>query len=203
MEGQIKEDRPSYVKFERRPVEDRNASIKAGYEVFKDVDYALVTPVGSKDVIPRIVSEWFVQLRQQVKEGRMPESWLKQYEEAYKYWQNGQEPPLNGTPIKGWSLLSPAMQQNVIGANILTVEDLAQANDEACRRMGMGAIGLKDKAANWLKASTGPGKLAAEMSAVQIKNRALEAQVAEMNDSMKQLKAELDLLKNADKEKAA
>lgn len=190
--GAVKDARPSYVKFERKAVEDRTASLAAGHYVAKDVDFAVITPQGSKDKIERVVADWFVQMQQQVKEGRLPEDWFQQYKAAYGYWQKGQEPPLNGTPIRGWTVLSPAIQENVIHANILTVEDLAQINDEAVRRIGMGALDCKEKAIAWLKAAAGPGKLTQEMAALQVRMNELASTNERLLTDNKEMKIALD-----------
>lgn len=142
--------RPPYVRFETMPIEDRDASIAAGRLIVKDVDFAKVTAIGSKDVAIKEVKAWLEQQRQYAKEERIPGEWPMQYERAYAAWKAGQEVPLNGTPIKGWSAVSAAQQSNIIGANILTVEDLAGITDEGIRRIGMGAMELKDKAIRFL-----------------------------------------------------
>ena len=46
-----REERPAYVRFERRPMEDKAASIREGRYVAKDVDFALVTPPYSNDCV--------------------------------------------------------------------------------------------------------------------------------------------------------
>lgn len=186
----IREERPSYVRFERKAVEDRAASLREGRLMTKDVDFALITPQGSKDIVVKEVLSWFVVLDQYVREERIPTVWVKQYKEAYAAWKSGQEPSPLGTPIKGWQVLSPAQQANIIGANILTVEDLAQANDEARRRIGMGAQEHVDKAIAWLKAAKGAGIPAQEMAAMHAKIRQLEAQIKAQADMIAGLKAE-------------
>ena len=195
--SQIKEDRPSYVRFERKAVEDRAASDKAGHYVARDVDYALVTPVGSKDIIPRVAQDWLKMLDQQAKEERIPAKWVQMYKDAYAAWQKGEEIPVDGMPIKGWQLLSPVQQEAVIRANILTVEDLAQINGEAMTRIGMGALGLRDKAAAWLKAAGGTGKLASEMAALQAQNRALNDQNKKLSEDLQALSAQVAQLTKA------
>lgn len=136
-------------------------------------------------------------LDQQAKEERIPAKWVQMYKDAYAAWQKGEEIPLNGTPIKGWQLLSPAQQEAVIRANVLTVEDLAQINGESSTRIGMGAIGLRDKAAAWLKAAGGTGKLASEMAAVQAQNRALTAANEKLSEDLKALAAQVAQLTKA------
>lgn len=68
----VAEARPPYVMFETRAVEDRAASLEKGHYVTRDVDYAIITPMGSKDRTERVIKEWFDQLQQQVAEGRFP-----------------------------------------------------------------------------------------------------------------------------------
>lgn len=203
MQGiEVKEQRPSYVVFERRPVEDRAASLQNGRFMTKDVDFAIITPIGSKDRISREVTEWFTALEQNVREERIPANWLPQYRAAYDAWKKGEEIPLNGTPIKGWTVLSPSQQANVIGADIRTVEDLAQVSDEAMRRIGMGALELRDKAQAWLKAAAGPGIAAQEVSSLKAKNRQLEMQVKNLEETIQDLKNELQALTAAIKSSA-
>jgi hypothetical protein len=186
-----REDRPAYVQFERRGEEDRARTMKEGRYIEKDVDFAIITPIGSKDRIPRKVEDWFKQLEQQVREERIPAAWLQQYRAAYEAWKAGQEIPVNGTPIRGWPVLSPAQQANVISANVLTVEDLAQANGEARQRIGMGAEDLVEKAIAWLKAARAQGIPTQEVSALQAKIRLMEEQLKNKDERIKELEAEL------------
>lgn len=189
MQGiEMKEARPSYVVFERRAVEDRVASLSAGRYMTKDQDFAVITPVGSKDRIPRQVDEWFSSLEQQAREERIPSAWVNQYKEAYAAWKKGEEIPLHGTPIKGWAVLSPAHQLNVVSADILTIEDLAQANDEAMKRIGLGALELRDKAQAWLKSAGSQGIMTQEAAALKAKNRQLENSITGLEETVKLLK---------------
>lgn len=160
----------------------------------KDVDFAIITPVGSKDRIPREVIAWLSDLDARVREERMPGAWRDQYRAAYESWKRGESVPLNGTAIKGWAILSPAQQQNIISANILTVEDLAQVNDEASRRIGMGAIELRDKAIAWLKSATSSGVVTQENAALKSQVRTLEAQVKSLTEMVEGLKVENEAL---------
>jgi hypothetical protein len=198
---EIKEAQPPYVRFERRPVEDRPASMREGRYMTKDLDFAIVTPIGSKDMIPRVATEWLAYLEQQVKEGRFNAKWLDEYRAAYKAWQAGEEMPISGTPIKGWPLLSPAQQANVISANILRVEDLAGINDEAIRRIGPGALEMKEKAVAWLKAAKGSGVAAQEVADLTAKARQLQAQIESQQQMLRELRAENELLAKGAKSK--
>lgn len=183
--------RPAYVQFERRGVEDRAASLAAGKYVAKDVDWVMITPVGGKDVVEKPVSEWLQNIAQQVREERMPLEFEERYRRAYEFWKRGEEIPLNGTPIKGWPVLSPAQQKTVIAANILTVEDLAVANGEAVTRMGIGGLDMKQKAESWLKASTEIGTVVMENAALKLENATLKGQVTTLEARNQELAARL------------
>lgn len=152
MQGiQINEAKAPWVMFERRAEEDRAASIAEGRYVAKDIDYALITPHGSKDQIERVVKDWFEHLEQQVREERFDAVWLSKYKAAYENWKAGKEIPIEGTPILNWPLLSPAQVRMLQDLHILTIEALAGSNEEAIRRMGMGGRNLVNKAQEFLK----------------------------------------------------
>lgn len=170
-------DRPAYVRFERRPIEDRAASEAKGSHVSKDVDFAVVTPVGTKDEIIKLVSDWMPDLKQKVKEGRLPAQHEEFYVRSYEAWKKNEELPVEGTAIKGWQVISPAQQANILAANVRTVEDLAQASGEALGRIGMGGIELKQKAEAWLKASKDVGVVVQANAALTARCANLEAQV--------------------------
>ena len=182
-----REDRPAYVRFEALAVEDKPASLKAGHYIAKDVEYALITPPYSKDIFKIKVQQWKDNMRQDVANGRLPEQWMDMYLNAYKKWKEGQDVPLNGTPIKGWGVISPAQQETLIRMSILTVEDLAAANEEGMRRIGMGALELKNKAKGWLAQLNDKGPLTQEISAVRAENDLLKASVASLQKQVEGL----------------
>lgn len=194
---ELRENRPSYVRFETQTIEDRAATLANGNYTEKNVDMVIITPIGSKDEIPMFVADWLTQLETHVREERIPRKWRDQYKEAYEAWKKGQEIPLNGTPIKGWSLLSPAQQNNIIAANIRTVEDLATANGEALQRIGMGGQELKQRAEAWLKAAAGAGVLVQENTLLRAKVKQLEHDNAGLLARNQELAGELASLRNA------
>ena len=189
-----RKERPAYVRFERRPVEDRNACTSAGKFMSKDVDYALVTPPYSRDVFEQVASDWLTNMRREVDNGRLPQDWYEKYVAAYDRWKKGEEIPLDGTAIKGWAILSPAQQTNLVALNIRTVEDLAVINDEGMRRIGMGAMDLRDKAKAWLSQTKDKGPLTMENAALKVENRALKAKNEELEARVKELAERLEIL---------
>lgn len=163
------EERPAYVTFEYRPVEDRAASILSGHYVAKDVAFVTITRPGSRDSVERVADEWFIQLEADAKNQRIPAHWLEGYRAIFNAWKKGEELPPNGTPIKTWPALSPAQQKTIISAGILTIEDLASLSDSEISRLGTGGTSLKLKAQSWLDASKDQGKLAERYAALETK----------------------------------
>lgn len=187
--AQERKERPAYVKFERVAVEDKAASVAAGRYVAKDVDMANITPPYSRDIFKMKVTDWLTNMRQDVANGRMPEEWAQNYRKAYEAWKNGQELPLNGTPIKGWGVISPAMQETLIRLNILTVEDLSTVTDEGQRAIGMGSIDLKNKAAAWLAQMNDKGSVTMKMAALEQQNAQLQGNVTTLERQVRELLA--------------
>lgn len=184
-----REDRPAHVFFERVPVQDKAASLREGRYVATDVDYVNVTPAYSKDCYRAKAQAWFEQVARDVAAGRTPERWMELWREAYQRWQSGQEVPLNGVPIKGWGVISPAQQEMLIRMNCLTVEDLAAANDEGMRRIGMGALDLRNKAKAWLQSMQDHGPLTMKVAELERENANLGMQLATLMEQVNSLRA--------------
>lgn len=154
--------RPPYVRFEKRAVEDRSIVIKTGVYGFKDVNMAKITIPGQKDTVERFADDWLVDVQKRAEAGQIPPEWPDLFTRAYEFWKKGQEMPLNGTPIKGWQVMTPAQQENLVAVGVLTVEDLSELSDEATQRIGTGAVSMKLKARAWLKEAGSVGSVAAE-----------------------------------------
>jgi len=186
------EDRPAYVRFERRAVKDSEATLKTGHYVARNEDYALVTPPYSKDVVEKKVASWFDSVDQNVRSGRVPQKHFDLWKESYKRWLSGQDAPVDGTSVKDWSSISPAQCQNLINAGCRTIEDLAQANDEAMRRLGMGSNELKNKAKAWLQAAKDHGPLTEEVTQLKNQNKQLEGTISSLQEQIKRFEIRMD-----------
>lgn len=188
-------ERPPYIRYERRPIEDRTKSQAAGQYVAKDIDFVIITPAGTKDEIVKEAADWLAQVKQQCKEGRMDPDWEPKFVSAYEAFKRGEELPVDGTPIKGWNVLSPAQQTNCIAANIRTVEDLAAATAEGVSRIGMGGVELKQKAEAWLKASVSLGVVVMENATLKAKVGQLEGMVVSLESKNEKLATENQALR--------
>lgn len=186
--------RPPYLTFETRSVEDREASIKEGRYVGKDVDFVLITPAGSKDRIERLVSEWLPQTRIEVEAERLPREWAEHYAAAYRAFKEGQELAVVGTPIQNWPGLSPTQFKTLQSLHIRAVEDLAQANAETISRLGMGGNQLKQRAIEFLAASKDVGKVAEEAAELRFKLEASQKREKELTELVQNMGARLDSL---------
>lgn len=189
---QIEEARPPYVQFEFRAEEDREASIAEGHYVAHDVAYAIVTPQGSKDCIERVAEDWFKHLEQQTRDGRFPPDWLRGYKGMFADWQAGNETPAQGSDIRNWSILSPAQVKMLLEVRLRTIEDVAQANEEALTRLGMGGRALKQKAQEWLRSAKDTGQYVEALNSLKTKNKELEARNAVLEDRLKKLEAAIE-----------
>lgn len=170
-------ERPPYVRFESRPIEDQNATIKAGAVCYKDVDFALITPAGSKDVHEAVASEWLEKIEREAKSGRIPQTWVAHFHAVYEAWKKDEEPPVAGTRLSHWPSLNKAQLEQLRNLRLLTVEDVAAMNEEAISRIGMGGRALKQRAQAFLDAATGPAKQAEQLAAMQVENEALKAKL--------------------------
>ena len=181
-------DRPPYIRFERRPVEDRTASIAAGHYVTRDVDFVILMRAGSKDTVEKEVASFLDEWRKRATEGQIPMTWFEDAKRGYEFWLNGETLPERGTPIKGWQLVSPAQQANLIAAGIRTVEDLAELPDSMFISVGIGAQGLKQQAKSWLATAANTGSIAAENAAMKIQLATQSEQIAALMAQMASLK---------------
>lgn len=181
-----------YIQFETRSIEDRNATIEAGRVIYKDVVYAIIHPAGRKDVLEKNAVEWIKELkdkamkrdnRQYAINNSYPMEVVERFERMLKMYLEDQEIPEEGTPIKTTDWLTPSQKANCLGANIRTVEDLANATEEGLTNIGMGARDLREKARNALKSAEG-GKVALEIDALTKENDNLKERIAKLEAAL-------------------
>jgi len=159
--------RPPFVTFEQRAVEDRNASIKIGGMVMRDEDFVIVMQPGSKDTVEKRALDWLAQIERAAANGTFPADWATHFRRRYETWNEGHECAAElGMPIREWPSLSKAQAENVLAAGCRTVEDVAAANEQILHRIGMGARELQQKARNYL-ASRDANKAAEEITALK------------------------------------
>jgi hypothetical protein len=182
---------PPYIRFETRAVARQKLVEEGGALFYEDVDFALITSHGSKDTVEKVVGEYFVYLKDQVRQGRYPQQWLDAYHASYRAWKNDQEMPVLGTPIKNWPAASPAEMKALSNLGIRAVEDLATANEELMGKLGMGGRSLKDRAKDWVTSSAAQAPLVAQMDAMRHVNEGLQRTIEGLKQQIGQLEARL------------
>lgn len=170
------------INFEVRAKENREATMKAGHFVAKDVDFAVITPIGGNLTVDMEVTD---DLLKQWKAS--PETRYRV--EAYTAWKDGAEPPVNGSDLKNWPPMTPAMLKGLRALNIRSVEELADLPDAALTRIGPGSRAMRDKAKEWINASGNLGKVVEELAALKAEigtlkadNQSLRAKLATKKD---------------------
>lgn len=107
-------DNKLYVEFFRKPVLQPGKSREAGRAVYEEVDYVRIHVPGDKSsVIERPVS--------QQDEFR--------FADRYAKWKAGQEEAVTGTPLSALPGMSPSKVEEYKFFKLVTVEQLAEAND--------------------------------------------------------------------------
>jgi len=183
--------KPAFITFHTVPRHLPVQSQKEGRYIARDVDMVTVRQIGATDSVVFEVDGWLAQNKIEVSNGRLPKEHADLYATSYERWKSGQEIPLEGTPIKTWPVISPAQVEALVRVGLRTVEDLASLNDEGLRKIGMGAVELRQKAKAWMAAAQDKGKLTQDMTALQRTNEQLHNTVATLTAKMEALQAEM------------
>jgi hypothetical protein len=178
--------RPPYVVFQSRAVEDRKATMETGKYTAKTEDWAVIRQAGDKDSAECEATAWLERIAKNP--GYKPE-WVEGYRRQFKEWKQGHEPSLNGTSIRLWPAISPGQAETLNAMAVMTVEDLAAANDTVLQRIGMGAQDLKRKARAWLDSATKVGITAEELASLRVQNELLLEQNNELRTLLLQMRA--------------
>lgn len=186
--------RPPFIVFEQRAIEDRNASIAAGGLVMRDVDYVIVRQVGCKDTVEKEAEGWLADIEKAAAQGTYPGEWVRHFREKYQAFKAGQAEPELGLSVRQWPSLSKAQAENLIAAGVRTVEDVAVMNEPTMQRVGMGARELKGKAKAYVE-SRDQNKAAEQITALQ-------AQLGDRETRIEALEARLAALEAGGKKRA-
>jgi hypothetical protein len=146
-------------------------STEAGRQVFDEKDYIRIMTPGSQLCV----------IDEPVKSG----NYLSRFGDRYSKWKAGQQELISGTPLDAfpWLIGKIGLLAELKALNIHTVEQLSTLPDSAMHNM-MGGHELRKRAAEWLDQTTGTDAKVARMSK---ENDDLKAQMAAMQDQMKQM----------------
>ena len=188
----LQQSKPPYVRFDYRDVEDRAASLKEGRYVSKSVAFAYVTSPGSKDESEKEAVEWLSNMKFQI--GRPGKEYISQWYEHFNAiftaWQKGHEIPETGTPVRTCPIFKPNEVTAILNANARTLEDLDTANEETLTRIGIGSRSLQARAREYIRAGKDVGATAEKMASLETRLAALEAQVVEKDEKIRELLAD-------------
>lgn len=181
-----------HIRFETRTQEDRNLSIEAGRIVYKDVDWIIVTPHGARDSNEDFAEAWIEKKANAARQGTFDQELLTQIRKAYAAYKEGKELPVDGTPLAMLPhLFTPAEIANCKALNILSLEVLAQANEETIARIGMGGREMKNRAVEAVRlAGTGTGE-ALKVTALQQENADLKDRMRDLENVIRDLQAQM------------
>ena len=156
-----------YVEFYRKPVQHEAKSREAGRAIYDEVDYIRIhTPGDKSSVIERPVNVLDEQ----------------RFADRYAKWKAGQAEAVTGTPLTALPGMTPAKAEEYKFFKIITVEQLADANDNLGQKF-MGFQADKQRAKAFME-------VAANNAPIEKMNAALQERDAMIED----LKTRLDAL---------
>jgi hypothetical protein len=164
---EIMQERPPMVDFEFRPVVDRSQECKTGLIQYKDVVYVKVTPAGSKDCFESLAEDWIKRQEENMRRGNIGRDYFNYFKESYDAFLDGEKLDRPGTHIKNWCAATPAQQKMLLNAGVFTIEDLAAANEDLLKRIGMGARALQQYAVNFLESAKNEGAKSSKIVSLQ------------------------------------
>lgn len=181
-----------YVAFYTETIPDPVKTKEDNIARFKDQDFVVVTvPGDTKSNFKDKVQAFFQKKQDEINAGRIPREWVEKWKRDYDLYAQGKEIPLDGTPIKGWKLISGAQQEELVRMNIRTVEELSNMSDDAKRNFGMGALELQRKAKAWLEQNQSHESGAIKLASLTKENESLQGQVKLLVEKMEELEKAL------------
>lgn len=179
--------KPAFVRFERRPEEDKQKSSEYGRYIAKDVDYVIIQSSYGKDTVIYPIPRWLEDTERKVRTGEIPGEYFDQWKKNYEIWIKRQMTPTSGTPIRGWGIISPAQQETIINMDMYTVEDLVK--DGAKLSVLDWGKAARNKAITWLQALNDRGPLVQKLAELTTENEQLKAVVADLEAKLNIKKA--------------
>lgn len=199
----IFEARPPFVQFKQVAIADKEATLREGRHMTKNVNMAYVTQPGCKDVFETKAETWLADIKRNMLEGissAYPAEWVDGFHKKYQMWKDGVENnvPEGETPLREVPFVTPAEVENYAGIHIYTIEAAAAMTEDAIRTAGMGSRAFRDKCRAYLDAAKDQGKVASDVAQLtqQLETRDriienLEARLAALEEKPKRKPREL------------
>ena len=135
-------DEKLFVKFEDKPVQDKQASEDAGRPIFKEVPHISIRAAGAQNFVCR----------------RASQEDIRRFPRHYAAFTQKREIPVEGTLLAEWPLMSRTMAKELEALDVRTVEQLLNMSDANSQNF-MGINELKRKAALFLEHAAGEAPL--------------------------------------------
>jgi hypothetical protein len=174
-ESRFAADARLYVEFHRKPVMISGKSQDAGRAIYEERDFIRIHVPGDKtSVVDRIATEQDKQ----------------RFADRYAKWKSGQADAIVGTPLTALPGMNPVKIEEYKFFKIVTVEQLADANDNLGQKF-MSFHSDKQKAKAFLEVAAGNApieKMHAELAKRDEEIETLKAQMAALMANTKQRK---------------
>lgn len=163
-----------YPRFFEDTIVDQAASAREGREIYKTVERVEIIMPGISQLTKPVAN--------------VTQEHIDRWPDQYKQFKAGQEMSVSGVPLEQWPILKRAQVLELKHLGFLTVEQVANMNDHAIQRIGMGGLRLKQLAQSYLDDEVAQ----AELAKTTAENARLKQQVSEQGEQIKQMSAMLE-----------
>lgn len=179
-------NRGAFARFFKVPVKNGPKSEAAGSDIFQEeVHVQILMPGDSLSSPVR---------RVRLADGQLiGKEWTTGFPREWALFEAGRDQTPDGTALSEWPPCSISLQATLKAIHIHTVEMLAEANEAALDRIGIGARELQAKARAFLEVRA---ETASSMRHAAEAERAREA-MAKMTDQMADMQRQLDMMSRA------
>lgn len=168
-------DEKLFVKFEDKPVQDKQASEDAGRPIFKEIPHISIRAAGSQSFVCR----------------RASIADMRRFPRHYAAFKQQRELPVEGTLLSEWPLISRTMAKELEALDVKTVEQLVGMSDQSSQNF-MGINELKRKATLFLEHAAGEAPMLKLHEKLEQRDITIKAQQGMIDE----LKARLNALED-------
>lgn len=182
-----------YFSFQNREYGiDPEKSAELGYDVPRIRTCILITPHGHKgEPMEFIADEFIKRKKEEVRQGRYLEEWVKEYEKGFEAYKAGKELPRSGTPVMTWERLTKA-RRDALATIFPTLEDLASVPDASLDSIGLDGRVIRDLAKGDIQAKKDLSPLVKELANANELNRQLQERIANLEEQSKNRKQKVE-----------
>lgn len=171
--------------FHMEAVEDPAASAREGRAIYKNEERVEIVMPGNPYTRPVV---------------KVTDEHRQRWPEQYEAFKKGLDVAVNGTPLEMWARLKKAQILELKHLGFVTVEDVANMNDLATQKIGMGGLGLRQAAKAFLDDAERDAVIAraqAEAAARKAENDEMKGKIEELRLLCDDLFKQVQAFKNA------